>query len=164
MQDTAPGALTGKARRTRHRGRAARLYSQQLIDDYVDPDPGPSFIRLQRRIPIRHRSEFLSPAGDGTGDYIDSQLELTFPEVQASTATEGRTESSASSPTNDHRSMPDGERMSVAPLGSRPRDPAERTCPMDATEGLNLSGFACGCMVGGAAAAVVLLILQTVCL
>src|SRR5256885_516947 len=51
------GGLAGKARRVRERGRVSRLYTQQWIDEYLDPQE--QHEKLRRPIPIRARSEFL---------------------------------------------------------------------------------------------------------
>lgn len=57
MQATKLGGLNGKARTLRQRDRASRLHAQQLLEEYFDPDLIAD--RRDRYIPIRSRSEFL---------------------------------------------------------------------------------------------------------
>ncbi len=57
MQTTKLSGLNGKARTLRQRDRASRLHAQQLLEEYFDPDSVAD--RRDRYIPIRSRSEFL---------------------------------------------------------------------------------------------------------
>ena len=58
MEAVKRGGLSGKARKVHYRSRAARLYAQQLIDEYIEPVPQPR--DRHRSIPIRGRGEFLA--------------------------------------------------------------------------------------------------------
>lgn len=74
-----PGGLSGKARHNRSRNRAWRLQSQQLIEEFVDPDKKKK--RRPRHIPIKHRAEFLPSApvmGSKYGVGTEQELELVY--------------------------------------------------------------------------------------
>jgi len=77
------GGLSGKARREHRRSRASRLYTEQLIAEYIDVDDGPALAL----VPIRRRGEFLQTAPEFTGsnDPSDSGagMQLDLPLVGA---------------------------------------------------------------------------------
>ncbi len=127
--------LSGKARRNRSRGRAARLYTQQMIDEYLEDKPGES--RPKRFIPIRGRSEFL-PSAKCPGSEVRDE-----PKRRSAI----RLGSGLSHPTN-------------APVVRPPRQP--QTPEQKVLETFTTRGFLYGCAMGSAAAAVVLLLVQVV--
>ncbi len=80
MQTARHQGLAGKARRRRDFGRAHRLHTQQLIEEYLESDGELS--RPERFIPVRTRGEFFPTAApaltdDEAGE--NAQLELRLP-------------------------------------------------------------------------------------
>ena len=155
--------LAGKARRTHYRSRATRLYAQQLIDEYLDPDSEHSTIPRDRPIPIGHRREFLPSAIPVYRDTLGNQLEL--PLTDAETITDGTI-----------RIVPKQKTTSATALGRSTNGKTVRHVGKQIQPGsyagaltkrasgrtFTLRGFLCGCAVGSAAAAIVLLLLQVV--
>ena len=130
-----PGGLSGKARRSRYRGRALRLYTQQLIEEFLEPEPHAT--RRDRFIPIGRRSEFLPSAtvpGSEMGDEPARREAVRFPA--------------------------DRDRPKGVPVVRPPKPPntPERSEPVTFTT----RGFLCGCAMGSAAAAVILLLIPVV--
>ena len=160
MQDGPNRGLVGKARRTRYRSRASCLHAQQMIAEYFDPKPDPCLAHRERLIPIGHRREFLPSAAPTYEDGMGNQLELPLTHVEsivdgairvapirkatAATAS-GRSKNGKAVRQPGHRIVP----------GSAPGEP-------ESSQPFTLRGFLCGCAVGGAAAAMVLLLLQAV--
>lgn len=71
--------LIGKERKIRQRNRVSRFFQDQLVADFYnksDDKPRP------RRIPIRHRSEFLPTALNAKRKNIESQMELPLESKQ----------------------------------------------------------------------------------
>ena len=60
------GGLSGKARRTQNRSRAARISTQEMIAEYFEPNE-PSRSRHARPIHVGRRSEFLPAVAVGAG-------------------------------------------------------------------------------------------------
>jgi len=137
--------LTGKERKVRDRKRAERLFAYEMIEEYLDAP-----VREEPRRPIRinHQSAFHPTATDARGEpaYVQLQLDLAEPkEDDNETRRHGST-------TNGTSRQP---RPSHAELGAllpvRERKPAP----------FSLRRFVYGCALGGAAAAVILLMLTT---
>ena len=164
MNAAIPGGLAGKARRVRNRSRAARLYAQQLIEDYFEPDPTER--RRSRSVPICGRSDFLPtavrPEDTPSGDR-EAQLELALAEVT--------TPSPAELPISEVVAMPARPAEVLANTVIRfPRTAEPCAKPLlkppqqfrPRREKFTFGGFLLGCAMGSAAAALVLLVVQTV--
>ena len=72
--------LIGKERKIRQRNRVSRFYQDQLIAEYFNKSQD---MPRQRRIPIRHRSEFLPTALNVRRKNIGQQMELPLESKQA---------------------------------------------------------------------------------
>ncbi len=134
-QPGGPGGLSGKARRNHFRGRALRLHTQQLIDEFLEPESRPA--RTERFIPIGRRSEFLPSAaapGSEVGDEPIGREVIRFPV--------------------------DRERAKGVPVVRPPRPP--QTPEKSEPAAFTTRGFLYGCAMGSAAAAVILLLIQVV--
>ena len=164
MQAMTSTGLTGKARLARERSRTTRLHVQQWIDEYVDPDHDPGYIREKRFIPIRGKREFLPSVAacmvDASG-LAGSQLDLPFERASCETDRDARRAArSAGSPSTDAASD-SGNQVESRSRETRPPASAPMGGPVGKrSANLTLGGFLCGCAMGGAAAAVILLILQ----
>ena len=73
--------LIGKERKIRQRNRVSRFYQDQLITEYLYGTD--QKIPQPRRIPIRHRSEFLPTALNVKRKNIEQQMELPLEPKQA---------------------------------------------------------------------------------
>lgn len=73
--------LIGKERKIRQRNRVSRFYQDQLITEYLYSTD--KELPRQRRIPIRHRSEFLPTALNVKRKNIEQQMELPLDSKQA---------------------------------------------------------------------------------
>ena len=167
MQAVKHGGISGKARRVRHRNRAARLYTQQMIEEYLEP--GGATMTSDRYIPIRGRSDFLpsvTPNGGLFSAGADSQLELPL--------TTDASDKPVARPAQPHRSDPEQKSDTTTDSAIRfPRDDRRtdefdprRLDPAGAKGGrpagtFTIGGFLVGCAIGSAAAALVLLVVQT---
>ena len=151
MQGVTYGGLSGKARQVHKRRCASRVHTQQLIDDYLEPAPARTWQRSGRAIPIHHRYEPFLPSSHAFEHVAfghDGQLDLPFA-------------GPATGPEHAVRMVP------VRPHEGEPAAKGEfRAQSVGAGKGLapqfTIRGFLCGCAVGAAAAAIVLMVLQTV--
>ena len=164
MQNATYGGLAGRARKIRDRNRAERLYARQLIAECLDPEPLDP--RRERFIPIRRCSDFLPSVANvvlhqSTGK--ERQLDLPW-------ATSERAESAGTSNGKGSRSrdltervkdpVPPGEQRSAP---TKPKD-VRRAIAQEifalnprARRNFSIHGFLYGCLLGGGAAAVILL-------
>lgn len=156
------GGLSGKARRVRYRNRAARLHAKQLIDDYLKPRSATP--HNAQYIPIRGRREFLPSIvtpGQTARPNRDTQLTLPLEGRDRADGPRRAAEKKRAAVTSKTETGPDKvirfphRETSAAPLFKRPEEFRDR-------RGFTWRGFLVGCAMGGAAAAFVLLILQTV--
>ncbi len=173
MKAKQSGARYGKDRHTHHRSRTARLHARNAIHEYLEPEPELGYIQVERSIPIRRRSDFIqgvaictdNASDDSTGDggMIDKgmvgkgagvksapQLELAF-EGEATEAEVGRSGIAVVS-------NPLAQRLSIrSPAVVEDREPEQNS---DSDGGFTVGGFIYGCALGGAAAAVILMVVQ----
>lgn len=167
MQAAKLTRFSGKARRIRHRNRAARLYTQQMIDEYFEP--GGRTVTSNRYIPIRGRSDFLPSVAQQDGVFpaaADSQLELSLnTDAKDKPVTsqvhpqrrdpEQKPETTADKvirfPRDDRRTAGFDPRK-LDPAGARRGRPGGK---------FTIGGFLMGCAIGSAAAALVLLVVST---
>ena len=158
MQNTPNQGLAGKARRTRHRSRASRLHHQHLIEEYLGESEGLRDSRSDRPIRIGHRPEFLPSAELGLDDSAAGQLELplTTPEandggavitIPKEKSTDLAALEAATIATQPSPAMPVREVSTIAEIGS-------------AADEFSLRGLLAGCVMGTAAAAVVLFVIR----
>ena len=157
--------LSGKARQTYKRTRASRVHTQQLIEDYLDPEPTTIDLRSERTIPVRHRHESLLPSSPtfehiAFGDDRQFDLEFNKPEPQAEIAVafvpgRPRTVQVGVQPTPNESPRPEGG-ADAGVEGPSPALVAEKSVPA-----FTIRGFLCGCAIGAAAAAALLMIVQT---
>ncbi len=144
------GGLSGRARTVRDRSRAARTYAAQRIVDYFEPEVGPR--RDLSRIPIGRQAGFLHPTVAVSSTAAtrirrpSGQLELPLTTADLPDLTSRRTVSTVTS-------SPQG--APLAPAWLRLHNGSSR-------RGFTIGGFLCGCAIGGAVAAAILLVVQTV--
>lgn len=168
------GGLAGKARRVRERGRASRLYTQQWIDDYLDPEEQRE--RPRRPIPIRARSEFLPSMFDVSIEEREADrrdvshspsdtnetLVFQFPSsieqpIESAASQSQRAVQILSAPNAPPLRQPTVESLPFERSSKRrPWSPANRR-PAVVNEDGDRRGFIFGCLLGSAAAAVLLL-------
>lgn len=139
------GGLSGKARKARYRHRAARLHSNKLIEDYLEPEK--SQRPAKQHVPIRGRGDFLpSVAHIGNVSETNQQLELPLDRTE-----EHRT------PTNRSIRFPADRAKTFDPRALKPAGDERGGMLSDFT----LRGFMMGCAMGSAAAALLLLVAHT---
>lgn len=180
---TGYGGYVGKARQNRDRSRAARFDMERMLEEYAEPE----LAQMEERvIPIRRRSEFLPSAGvvgsEVGYDFADRQMDLPLaPHATNSADDSGCGDEvfselkvigeNAFEKSDDQASAPEpqGARQITAPCtgpqasadpGGRER--AARLVRIDYSVfgGVPGAGLIYGCMIGGAAAAMLLLILR----
>lgn len=155
MENTRYNGLAGKARRARDLNRVTRMYAQQMIDEYLYPDPDP--VRPERYIPIRGRSEFLPSAAFISEDQDALQRQLELP-LSAAAATH---ESAPPDQTVQRTAVEvarEPRRSSVIRPLRAPFQPTQRRKQKQSP--FTPGGFLFGCALGSAAAAMVLLVVQ----
>ncbi len=155
--------LSGKARRVRYRNRAVRLYTQQLLDELFEPDR-PYATRPSRYIPIRGREEFLpsiAHTSDVAAARTRTQLELPFPtsdRARTALPTTDTTRAVSKRKTQEAGDMPlrfpRAEKATASPIPRASERP-------EVDKNFTIGGFFLGCAMGSAAAALVLLVMQT---
>jgi hypothetical protein len=159
--------LAGRARKVHHRSRAERLYAQQLIDDYYDPDPVER--EEDRFIPIGRRNDFLPAVASAMVEQAprtDAQLELPLTDDRSNGHKHGQKPLPSSLKNDDANEVviqfrPDAS----SDVTKTPRPvPDDVVYPLEVQEKprFTIHGFLVGCAVGGGAAAVMLLLLQLV--
>lgn len=157
MENTRYNGLAGKARRARDLNRITRMYAQQMIDEYLYPDPDP--VRPERYIPIRGRSEFLPSAALISEDQdAPTQRQLELPLISAGAARE-RTLPDETVERSTSVAVADVPRRDsvIRPLRA-PFQPMKRRKQKQSP--FTPGGFLFGCALGSAAAAMVLLVVQ----
>ncbi len=178
------GGLSGKARRNRAIRRAAKFHADQLVSEYFDFEPRAQRSRAGRMsagrpIPIRGRSEFLPSAVSlDESDFaaMDEAME------SADTLTESRSrerrivwppeavreerarEAKRSTPVTDRAiqfpSKVNGEKQPRAALRFPQEWPAPRQFRGRRRRRYTFGGFAYGCLIGSAAAAMILVVVD----
>ncbi len=157
MENTRYNGLAGKARRARDLNRVTRMYAQQMIDEYLYPDPDP--VRPERYIPIRGRSEFLPSAAFICEDQdAPAQRQLELPLSAAATARE-------SSPPDLTVKRSTAVEVADEPLRDSVIRPLRAAFPpmqrrKQKQSPFTPGGFLFGCALGSAAAAMLLLVVQ----
>ncbi len=164
MQGVSHSGLAGKARRVRERSRAARLQTNQLIMDYFDPESDASAGRFNRAIPIGRRRDSLLPSSP-TFEHVaygtNEQLELPLgdPDPMQGEAIcripAPATRIGTAAPTPHQGRQDAASATATDAAGSPPVEPVE-----DSRSQFTISGFLCGCSIGVAVAAVILLVVQ----
>ncbi|UCC29671.1 MAG: hypothetical protein JSU86_15885 [Phycisphaerales bacterium] len=161
MQAVKHGGLSGKARQVHCRNRASRLYQQQLIHEYLEPDAVGA--GRHRYIPIRGRNEFLpSVGGTGvtTGRTRETQLELAL--TTAKKAGRGDRTADTARTIPRPKAEPAADRVIRFPRTARPGASPVLKLPEEfgRRERFTIGGFLIGCAMGSAAASLVLLVVH----
>jgi hypothetical protein len=165
MQATKLGGLNGKARTLRQRDRASRLHAQQLLEEYFDPDSLAD--RGDRYIPIRCRSEFL-PAVTAWRDECNEEdkgfaqgAQFELPLDAGAPAPADFCDAGVKVPATQTTPVELRHVNEKPPMGwARPKvsfQPVSRRNPRGS---FNPKRFLYGCLLGSAAAAVVLLMVS----
>ena len=167
MQATKLCGLNGKARTLRQRDRASRLHAQHLLEEYFDPDLIAD--RRDRYIPIRSRSEFLPAVTvwrderneDDMGFSQAVQFELSLDATAPAPA--DCCDAGVKVPATQPTPVELRHANEKPPMGwARPKvsfQPISRRNPRNS---FDPKRFLYGCLLGSAAAAVVLLMVSVV--
>lgn len=162
MQAVKHGGLSGKARQLHCRNRATRLYQQQLIHEYLEPDTVGA--GRHRFIPIRGRNEFLpSVAGTGvtTGRTREMQLGLGLTTAKKAGKGDRPADTARTIPRPKVEPAPDA--VIRFPRTARPGASPVLKLPEEfgrTRERFTIGGFLIGCAMGSAAASLVLLVMH----
>ncbi len=158
------GGLSGKARRARHKNRVARIQFQQNLEEY-DTFSDDSFI-LEEPVPVRHRKEFLATDESGldVSQLIDQcGIGEAFP-TPAEPASLGEDRVITFSICREE--TPIARESNSWPVPSAPKallagyvSPSTDRGRDQQTE-FSLGRFLYGCALGGAAAAILLLMVH----
>jgi len=189
MQETKTLGLAGKARRNRVRGQASQRYTQDLLAEYFDAE---AEAERTRQIPIKRCKAVVerNTPGTGTRSFYRVQDKLVLGTPQRKTRRGDRevvwapsSETAARSKLIDEsllqavKAMPKPSPAADQPIRFKPAArgastkpsalpfPQEWRPPMayrSRRRSRSLGGFAYGCLLGGAAAAVLLLIVRVV--
>lgn len=166
MEATHRGGLAGKARNNRHRRRIERIHAQQMLEEYLGEEEDQLEMR-SRHVPVRGRADFLPTIDSWSRDdetiQTGSQLELTLSPAPDRNGLEV-CEESESMPA---AAMSDVETINSpivipAPYWARPRASFQPQGGRGVARTFDLRRFAYGCALGGAAAAVILLVVGIV--
>ena len=150
--------LAGKARLVHHRSRATRRSAEQHIEEFFHPTPGQSRGGRTRPIPIRSRREFLPSVATGVVTPAGTQLELPLTEATPVGDAAIRIKHKAALIDKlPAQRRPDGKPALKSPLSEAA---ARRPVKRGADQPFSLRGFLCGCAMGSAAAAAILLVLS----
>ena len=144
------GGLSGRARTVRDRSRAARTYAAQRIVDYLEPEVGPR--RDLSRIPIGRQAGFLHPTV-AVSTTAATRIRCQSGQLELSLTPADLPDPSPRRPVSPVTSSPQGAPLATAWLGLHGGS---------SKRGFRISGFLYGCAIGGAVAAVILLVVQTV--
>jgi hypothetical protein len=146
--------LQGRERYLYQREREDRLFQRQLLDDFFEPDR--SRRPARRFIPIRRRSDFATEtvALASAAEMSVAGMQHTHRESTHVPCRDDRTRESAIRFDNRIRSRRPTQR--IASVSAAPGLPKRKSAAF------SWRGFLTGCAMGGMAAAVVLLVLQTV--
>ena len=167
MQATKLGGLNGKARTLRQRDRASRLHAQQLLGEYFDPDSVAD--RRDRYIPIRSRSEFLPAViawrdecnehdrGFAQGAQVEMPLDADAP-APADLCDAGMKVPATQATPVELRQVNEKPPMGWA----RPKVSFQPLSRRNPRSSFDPKRFLYGCLLGSAAAAVVLLMVSVV--
>ncbi len=160
MQSKTRGGLFGKERMLRSQRRASRMYAQQLLDDYLDPETSES--QRERHIPIRSRSDFLPAVSCWTeesedrsfarSEQLDLPLKSSMPKVNLNLV------ENESAIARKNAETPN----SVSTNRFVPKASFQPVTKNRSTDSFDIRRFLFGCLLGGAAASVVLAVVSTI--
>jgi len=155
MQLARHTGLHGKARRVREITRASRLYSQRLIDEYLEPE---SLDGRLRYVPVRSRNDFLPSAAFALANETataGSQLRFVLDADETTVAVPVSPQPRAAEASQQARGS------ATKPVAARPRPaPFKPMRRVQTPARFSAGRFLLGCAMGSAAAAVVLLVLS----
>ncbi len=162
MRNRPNGGLSGKARRAHRQARASRIHAQQSLHDYADFDLEDTGASAEQSIPIRHRREFLPSASHAEVADYGAQMELPLADTEAIAENAIRIASNAAVEGVAAVAL-DTESIASTSAGSLPSIDEYRASveSAESQQPLTWGGFLFGCAIGGAAAAVLLVILRT---
>ena len=162
MQSVMNRGLAGRERKAHYRNRAGRLFTQMLIDEYLEPTPDEA--DRDRFIPIRGRSDFLPAVATSVLEelsHADTQLEL--PLTCEDDNGRHKTQDPAKSKRNGNGKSDAvirfrSQASRIAEETSEQSQPAESVpSTSDEKSEFTLRGFLYGCALGSGAAAVLLM-------
>ena len=159
------GGLHGKARRSRERSRAARLHSRQLISEYLDPaeriEHGDRPIRMGRRneflssiaSTVSEPAPVVSPRREAASGPAHSQLELPL------TREDGREAADLADARDPDNKAPTRPALRPTANPDIRFEPVPSSAPAS-TGAAKLGRFLYGCLLGSAAAALLLMVIH----
>lgn len=171
----ASGGLNGRARKAHRRNRATRFHHDEMVAEYFnDIEEG---VMPQRQIPIRHKNEFLPSAHYVDPSTLQAHQQMELPLETRSSMTKNKTTSKLIPHHQAIRFMKAQKAKSAAassishklkdakawqPVHLSPRILTNRSPWRRRVASLSLGGFAYGCLLGGAAAAFMLMLINIV--
>lgn len=167
MQATYHGGLTGKARTIKTRNRIERIRAQQLLDEYFDAEDDD---QPRQHVRLGSRADFLPTADSWTnesaGFETGGQFELSL-EAVATNEIEGdfREEeagASAAAETVLEAEPKQAVKVIPTPYWAKPKLTFQPQGTREVAKSFDVRRFLCGCALGTAAAAAILMIVSTV--
>jgi len=167
MQNGRHGGLSGKERVYRLRERAARERAEEWVSECLDV--GEEVVPASRPVPVHRRAAFLASVSGGGGADMgeSSQLQLALRSVSLVEVPAPANFAGKSSDAAGKAGMRPAASVSPVRAAGRSSDAAAKPPPTSTFklnsrrnhgERFSLVGFAWGCALGGAAAAVLLLV------
>ncbi len=169
------GGLNRRARKAQRRNRATRIHHNELVDEYFSENE--EEMNFQRNIPIRHKSDFFPSAHYVDQKTLTTGQQLELPLNSGRKVTKNNTtskliphhlaikitknqDSKPSSTSSRLRKFKDAKAWQ--PVHLSPRILMNRSLWHRRFSSLSLSGFGYGCLLGGAAAAFMLMVLDII--
>ncbi|MFQ5591137.1 MAG: hypothetical protein ACE5HE_08250 [Phycisphaerae bacterium] len=153
-------SLSGKARRARRANRTARLHADQLIMDYFNSNSDSAEQPGERGTPVKFANDVQHSTGSSSPHAPPCERFELFPRAPSGTEDEAVCRvppPSKAAGLTVHMAEPTADRHA-----GKTRRPLTQTHNQNPASQFTVRGFACGCAIGAAAAAVVLLCLQAV--
>lgn len=170
MQATYHGGLTGKARSKKYRNRVERIRAQQLLDEYFEVEED----RPRQHVRLGGRADFLPTVDSWTSESspfeTGSQFELSLAAEEVA-ATSPIDAAGIPSKEMDNDAVVDGKaepapkpgvKVIPAPYWARPKVTFQPRGGRSTDKAFDVRRFLCGCALGSAAAAAILMIVSTV--
>lgn len=156
MQATYHGGLTGKARSNKYRNRVERIRAQQLLDEYFEVEED----RPRQHVRLGGRADFLPTVDSWTSESESFETGNQF-ELSLGAHDTAAVDNAAAEPKVEAAPKPN-VKVIPAPYWARPKVTFQPQGGRSTEKAFDIRRFLCGCALGSAAAAAILMIVSTV--